>query len=429
MGRAPRLCHGVHVTPRGPAKLASALVALTLAVPSAAAETAIGRSDAARLGASQGPSTRAASAAAAPAGRVASASTFFASVPRLGVLAGERRGPTGAGLEVGATLTQDLPIGGVGRARADLGRWIAAERKSDLERARLEAAGLATLAWVDALEAEEIARLRRAAVDDARALEVIVRARVTRGVALPYELHLAEAESGEARAALIDAEGALTEAAFALRFTTGLPNDAAPRAVGALCAADGPRASDEAALLAVDAHPEVRLARDRIGLAEADARVARAQASPPLGVGVSVTREGTGEVVWTGLASIPLPLFDPGAFEGRHRDVVAAEARGELERARAATAQRLRLALHEREHARELRDVVRSGVLGPLDAATRVARAGWESGGQEITSFLATRQRKIRTEERLARACGDVQRADVHVDLARGALAPDEARR
>ncbi|MBL8606048.1 MAG: hypothetical protein JNL38_01955, partial [Myxococcales bacterium] len=133
--------------PRGPAKLASALVALTLSVPCGAEETALGRADAARRGASHGPTTRAAALAAAPAARVASASTFFGAVPRLGVLAGERRGPSGAGPELGATLTQDLPLGGVGRARSDLGKWIAAERTSDLERARLEGAGLATRAW------------------------------------------------------------------------------------------------------------------------------------------------------------------------------------------------------------------------------------------------------------------------------------------
>ncbi len=169
-------------------------------------------------------------------------------------------------------------------------------------------------------------------------------------------------------------------------------------------------------------------ARAQVALAQADAGLARAEAAPPVGVGFSYAREGTGEQFLVGTLSIPLPLLDPSGFDAaRSRgSVLTAEARAL--RGREELARDIALAAHEREHTRDVRDTLRSRVLVPLREAVRIARAAYQAGTQDATGLLVLRQRLVAAEEHLAHAVIEVKRSDVRYARARGTLI-DEVRR
>jgi len=387
------------------------------------AHVEISRAEAARLGAERGPVVRAAlaPAAAAPSVRDA-AGKVLAYAPRVSVFGGRRDGAFGAGFEAGGSLSQDLSLRGLGASRSRVAEAFARASHTSVERARLEGASEALLAWLGVLEAQQLVALRSAARNDALELARVADARVARGVGLPSESALAASEVGAALLAEQDAEGRLVEVRAALAFTLGLPP--APELV-----ATGQLEADATLERAPrHEHPAEAAARAQIDRADAEAMLARAQASPPLTVGLNYAREGTGEQFLTGTVSFPLPLLDPTRFDGalQRANVLSAEERAhrvalEITRDQA-------LATHDREHTREVRDTLRTRVTVPLREAVRLARAGYQAGTQDATGLLVLRQRLVSAEEQLVHAFAEVQRADVRSSVARGTMLDEVAR-
>ena len=394
---------------------------LTLAAPAGAAP--ISRAEAARLGAERGPVVREALApAAAAAGVNDAAGKVLAYAPRVSVFGGRRDGAFGAGLELGGTVSQDLSLHGLGAARGRVAEAFTRSSRGGVERARLEGGSAALLAWLGVLEAQQLVALRITSRSEALELARVADARVARGVAMPSEAALAASEVGAAQLAEQDAEGRLVEARAALAFTLGIPPAPELVATGAL------DADTTIELPLRHDHPAATEARAQIVRAEAEAKLARAQASPPLTLGVNYAREGNGEQFLTGTIAFPLPILDPTRFEGalQRANVLSAQARAnrvaaEIERDQA-------LATHDREHTREVRDTLRTRVTVPLREALRLAWAGYQAGTQDATGLLVMRQRLIGAEEQLVHAFAEVQRADVRSALARGTLL-DEAGR
>lgn len=410
---------------------ALALAAGLLGRPTQAAEpplsgqvhVEVSRTDALRLGASRShvvAEARAPRAVMPELERAAGAPLSYA--PRLALHAGARRGAFGTGLEVGAAATQDLSLHGLGAARAEASAIARRAGLAAYERARLEGAMVASLAWIDLAEAQELVRLRVKVRDDAESLARIARARVARGVGMPLEASLVEAEVGAAELGMLEAEGRLATSRAELCFALAFAPTTVVRASGSLDAEDAePRGVRPAPL-----HPELEVARTQVAASRAEAALARAQASPALGVGIAYARDGTGEQAFTGTLSVPLPFLDPTRFDAaRHRmALLSAEAR-EV-RVKAELAREVTLAEHERGHSREVRATLRDRVVTPLREAVRLSRAAYEAGLQDATTLLVARPRLVAAEEQLARAAADVERADVRYAAAQGSLVPKE---
>jgi cobalt-zinc-cadmium efflux system outer membrane protein len=348
-------------------------------------------------------------------------------VPRAQIVAGRRSGAFGSGPDVSATLVQEFSLHGLGSARSELGASLDHATRSDVERARLEAAGVAALAWIDLHEAQARRRLRDRAKTDAEAIARIARVRFERGVSLPLESSLAASEVGVAELGRREAEGLVVEASAHLNFALG--REPGTQVVAEESANDeDDDEMPEPATLPSHVHPSVSAAHARTVLAESDARLARSYARPTIGLGVGWAREGTGEQVVTGSLSVPLPVLDPTRFEGARQESNVALARASEARVRAELARDDALADHERHHSREVRDALRFGVVEPLRESVRLAQASFEAGTADMASLLVVRQRLVVAEERLAQARADVERADVHLAIVRGTLL-DEALR
>jgi cobalt-zinc-cadmium efflux system outer membrane protein len=387
------------------------------AVPPVAAARRLTFREAAQLGAAQGREVAVARAPRSAAADVRRAADHvLTTLPRATLTAGARRTVTGTGLEIGVTVLQDIPLGGVGGARRGVAEALGRVVEADVDRARLDAAARAANGWINLAEADRVLGLRQRSLDHAAGVARTVAARVTSGVAEPLELALARGDEATARASVLDAEGLRFEASMELAFALGLPAGSAVEPAGTL--ADIPDVTlDEAELTrrAERDHPLVKLAEARRGAAQRDADLSAAAGIPALGVGAAYVREGGGDQVWTGILSVPLPLSRTWAFDAARQRAVADTAGAHIALARAELGREIRTALHEREHTREVHDALATGALPPMREALRLSEAQLAAGTLDVTRVLLARQRLLAAEELVARGLADVRRADVRL--------------
>jgi outer membrane protein TolC len=428
--RPPRLLYALGV--RSHLTLAATFLAVALLARHAGAEGAgaptapaagVTRAQALRLGATQGPGVEVATAPRGAAREAGERATAFPRPPTLQLTAGYRSGSLTPGAELGAQVMQELSLHGLGAARRDAAGALAHVIEADTERARLDAAARAAYAWIGALEAHEVLRLRTDALGQSEAILATTRARVQSGVGLPFELAMARGDVGAARASMLDAEGVQVEALAELRFALGLSPTLAIAADGDLYASDE-RPVDEAVAVraAEEKHPALRLAGARARLAKEEVRLTAATLAPGIGLGGAYLREGTGDQIITGVVSFPIPLVNPAAYEAARQRANEDVANAQIARTRAEVQRDVRLALHDREHWREVRGALREQALEPMKEALRLARVQYEVGTHDVSTVLLARQRLVATEEQLARVAAEVQRADVRLARATGAL-------
>ena len=389
----------------------------------------VAREDALRLGAAGGPGVAIAAAPGAAARDARDAATALLRPATVAVYGGYRAGALGPGPELGVTVSQDLALRDVGAARSGTADALANVVSSDRVRARIDAAARAGLAWAATLEAKEVVRLRRAAEDQAATIVRTAEARVRSGTGMPYELAIVKGDAAAAHAAVLDAEGVLVEMLAELRFALGLDAAAAVDVSGDLYSTDD-RPIDEAFVLryAVSTNPTVVYAEARAALARQETRLTHATLGPTLTLGASYVREGTGDHVFTGFVGVPIPFLDPAAFDAARARAFERTAEAQIARVRAEASRDLRVALHDREHWREVREALRTGALVPTREGLRLARAAYETGTQDVSVVLLARQRVIAVEEQLAHVAAEVQRADVRFGRAAGTLMRGEAR-
>ncbi len=406
--------------------VAALLLSSALATAPARAQRAPLRLDiasAVRLALQRSPELGPGRAAIGGASDVARAvDTPLATPPRLEVQAGPRWRNDVQRYSVDATvaLWQDFSLGGYGGARRDLARAMQREAGAGLAVAERDVAATTALAWIDARLARELMRIRAESVTDAVELVRLASARVRIGQSPPGEEALARAVLGSARAAALDAEGRRFEADAALGYVTGLPPAQPIDVTGALDTRDPPL--DERRLLARAraAHPDVALARAVAARQTRTSEVARAGGKPYLSVGPLVTREGTGDWLFEGRVAVPLPLVNPAALESARARADARVAAAQARRVEARINGEIRMALHEREHAREVREALLTGAIAPAREALRQSQAQYEAGSGDLNAVLVARRALLDAEERWAEAAADVRRADVKLARALG---------
>jgi len=345
------------------------------------------------------------------------------SVPQATVLAGARNPynlPVGP--EVVLSVQQEISLRRLGTARRRAADWAAHAASSELERARLEGAATAALAWVDLLEAQGLVRLRTTAAEDAARLARIAEVRVTAGVATAVERSLARAEQGSAQLAILEAEGRATEARLVLAHATGTAMAAPLVAEGRLDSGTEPGVDERAALEGVAKSPAVRAAEARATHAVAEGSVVHATQGPTFALGASAWREGSGDHAAALVLTVPLPFFDPARYDVGRQSLITAAAQSHAARLRTELERETLLALHDREHTREVEAALRERVLVPVRGALDTAMTTYSAGTNDLGVVLLARRAALTAEERLVAAMADVRRADIRLAAVAGTL-------
>jgi len=345
--------------------------------------------------------------------------------PRVEVSVARRTYPGGQGADVGASLWQDLPLGGHAAARSGSAdaRVQLAEHESEL--ARRAAIRRALDAWIDARLGREILAMRERGAEAATQLLRIATDRVEAGKDAPLERTLARAVLGAARASVLDAEGRIVEADASLRYALSLDPQARIEVSGDLRASDDRPIDEQRVIEAAEKqHPLVSIARGHADVLERNAEVAASNGRPVLGLGLTYAREATGDQIVGGAVSVPLPLVNPQSFEAATARADAAAVRMRTADVQLEVAREARLAIHEREHAREVRDALLVGAVEPGREALRELVARYESGAVALATVIAARRDLLAAEEAWMEAAADVHRADVRLEYAVGADLP-----
>jgi len=389
----------------------------------------VARREALLLGARRGPGVALAAApreALAVLGKRASA---LIRPPVLTLGGGYRAGALTPGAELSVSLAQEVPLAGVGGARSGLAKSFARSVDTDTLRARLDGASRAAIAWIDALFTAELLRLREEGQSQADAILKTTVSRVEVGVAPPHELALARGEAAAALASVLDAEGMQVEALAELRFSIGAPATEVVAATGALYSSDERVVDEEGAVRAAQTrNPTLQLAVARAEQANREVQLTSAMLGPSLSLGATYVREGTGDRVLLGFVGFPIPLFDAGGFETARQRATQKTSESQVELTRAEAARDIRLALHDRDHWREVRNALQNGALAAFSEAFRLAKTQYEVGTAEIGTVILARQRLLGVQEHLAEVAARVQRADIALARATGSLL-DEATR
>lgn len=419
---------------RTPCVLVSAFVLISLAIVPAFAHGA-GPTSAAngvvlldlravvRLARTRSPTLQPTRAAVAGTSDVArAADVALPTPPRVEVQGGPRvqHGSLPVGAEVTVAGWLDFSMGGYGAARRDLSANLAREARAGVAVAEVDAVMRGALAWTDARLALELERIRAEALRDAEELLRVAEVRVRGGRADPGEVALAQAVVGSARAAVLDAEGRRFVAEAELRFFTGLSASTPIKVAGDFEARDRALDVERLVIQGRANQPDVALSLATADRRERAAELTLATGKPFLAIGPLVTHEGTGDWIFQARVAVPLPFVNPQAFEGARARTEALVGRAEVTERRARLEAEIRIALHEREHARAVRDSLRDGALAPARAALDVASKQYVAGKAELAGVLAARRELLDAEQRWAEAVADVWRADVRLSRALG---------
>lgn len=253
--------------------------------------------------------------------------------PELTFAAGPRLGPNGNGIDIQASLMQQVEIAGERGLRHDAVRRLSELTDAEIEQIRWLVHCDVHAAFHRALV--ELQRLRLAEHVVVFQQEVLrfVERQISAGEAAPLTLRLAQAEVAQAQQVQVDTEQAYFAARIQLAQLSGWPAAKPPTPEGDV---DEPRelASDEKLLaVARERLPSLRAATARIHEAQAREAVANREAWPKPTLGVQYSREGSAEGEGTyqsvlGVVSVPITSFQRNQGQRAHAraDVSMAEA-------------------------------------------------------------------------------------------------------
>lgn len=369
------------------------------------------------LGAESGPDvvkSKATHASARALGAVAA--PLFTQLPYVQTQIGPRlsRGVTSP--EVIVSLNQPFTLGDTSGVQKRVARatakWVHATTRS----AQLWDAHRAADAWITLALADQVLQLRRESIEEATSLVELAKARVASGEAQPVEVALAESELSDAQSLVIDAEGLHYGAELDLAHAIGKPGTHVDASES--LTAPSQMTSERPGVV----HPDVTTAESRAELALEQVGYAKLQEAPTLAIGVQYQREGTGDQILTAVATVPLPVAQPWAFQQTQERLTADAARADVAQARATTDKALTNARHELHHTRTLYAHLVMTALPPLREAHRLALLRYQHGETDFAAVSVIRQRLLRTEERVAEVLASAQRADVEWRALTGAL-------
>ena len=124
------------------------------------------------------------------------------------------------------------------------------------------------------------------------------------------------------------------------------------------------------------------------------------------GADIIVNTDADGQYVGEDIAALVIPVARGEADMARER---VQEIGDTLSR-------EIRVAIHEREHTRELRAALRRGSIAPGRDALREVLKRYEAGAVGLAETLSARRELMALEEAYVAACADVHRADADLD-------------
>lgn len=332
--------------------------------------------------------------------------------PELGIAVGPRLGGGETLFDFQATLSQTIELGGKRDARRDV-----AAARFDVANAELSIAGLdARIETWRAFQLALIERERVTVTTEAELLAVQIdeatRERQKQGFGTQLQANLTTAELGRARHDRIDAERRYEEAIAQLASSVGAGPRERIEPDGKLELPPATSATVEALIArALKERPDLRASRSSIEATKAEIRLADAQATPDLTLGVSYAYEqdpalSTHAILGSASIALPIRTRNEGArgaarARGRRADIDAARITTEIER-------EVRVAFISFERARAAVAGFDREVNERLHENLTLAGESFTSGKIDYFQFTVVRRELIANRQAYLDAVGEV---------------------
>lgn len=269
----------------------------------------------------------------------AAASPLLPANPQVSIAAGPRVGLTGTGVDLEASISQQIQIAGERGVRRD-----AAERFSEMTDAEIEQVRWTVHCDVHAafhralVERERLRLSERVVVFQQEVLRVVQR-QIAAGETAPLSLRLAEAEVAQAVQAAAAARQGFIAARIRLAQLAGWPVARPPNPSGNVDPPHEPPGLELLVRTAVEKLPRLKALAATIAEAEARLKVANREIWPKPSLGVQYrhegnpTTEGPYDIV-LGALSFPIPSFDVNQGDRARARADVAVAQAELDAAK-----------------------------------------------------------------------------------------------
>ncbi len=338
----------------------------------------------------------------AEAARVA-ASLLFPSNPELTIAVGPRLGPAGRGLDVDATLMQQIQIAGERGLRKDAANRLREVTDAEIEQMRWAVHCDVHAGFHRALVEQERARLAERVVVFQESVLRVVERQIAAGETAPLTLRLAQAEVAQAKQVLVGAEQAFLASRLRLAQLAGWPPSTPPKPAGNVDLPRDPPPLDELAAIARERLPSVRAGAARIREAKARVTLADREAYPRPSIGVQYQREGNpgSEGVYDvlmGVLSLPLPVAQLNQGERARARADLSVASAELSATRRLLDGQIAEARSEVVSAAARTKAYGSEILPRFEENLTLLRRSFELGEIDILSLSTGRERFLRIQ-------------------------------
>lgn len=333
----------------------------------------------------------------------AAASPLLPANPQLSVAAGPRFGIAGVGVDVEASLSQQIQIAGERGMRI-----AAADRFSEMTDAEIEQVRWTVhcdvhAAFHRALVERERLKLAERVLGFQQEVLTVVQRQISAGETAPLSLRLAEAEVAQSVQAAAAARQGFIAARIRLAQLAGWPLDRLPNPVGTV---DPPRQPPEQAHLvqvALDKLPRLKAAAAAVVEAEARLASANREIWPKPSIGVQYrhegnpTTEGPYDVVM-GALSVPIPSFDVNQGDRARARADISVAQAELASAKALLGGQIAELRSEVVAAGQRTKAYGTEILPKFEENLTLLRRSFELGEIDILSLSIGRERFLRIQ-------------------------------
>jgi len=322
--------------------------------------------------------------------------------PELFVAVGPRVSGSVTGVDVEASLLQELELNGQRSARMEAADSLGAATEAEIGAVRFLVQSELRSAFYRAIVERERVQLAVRVVEFQRDVLRTAERQVAAGDVGPLALRLGRAEVAQAEQELIAQDQAALTARLRLAQLAGWPSERPPEPLGALLPLREPPSISQLTA-AAHAQPSLRAAAARVHEAQARAALADREAWPRPALGVAYRREGDRDReghynIFMGALSLPLPLFqtNQAARAQARADVSIADT--ELQVAREQLGARIAETRSEAVAAVRRALAYGSEILPRFEENLALLRRSFELGEIDILALSAGRERFLRIE-------------------------------
>jgi cobalt-zinc-cadmium efflux system outer membrane protein len=278
--------------------------------------------------------------------------------------------------------------------------------------------GKLSRAFYEAVVARERLALQRRIENLNRTLVDVTRIRFDAGDVSGLEVNLAGVRYGQVRKETLDAERNLSQALLELRRLIGTEETYFPE--GKLEVAM-PAVSDAAILdAALENRPDLAARRYELERAEAEIALVRRQIIPNPIFGLSFNREGSGDKIFLGGVTLPLPVFNRRQGELESLEARRIQARAELLALEKEIQKEVRQALNQWETARQSAGLFQREVMAQIDENFRLIETAYRERKIDLPQLLVMENNLISANQSYLEVLSSLREAAIQIEEVTG---------